>query len=301
MRHRCIAAKNGWPLDFQSRSISPKRLKRDQIIFKHRVLAKQSSDSAELCRSAFTLIELLVVIAIIAILAAMLLPALAKAKRKAQETYCLNSQRQLGIGFLLYKDDNNDTMTGDAAKSVGWKQEDWIWWNAGNVHPIALSPLLVAIKAGTNIIRCPADIDDTYRIQAAGAGNPIYPGSYSLNTQGNVTPGEGMGSTWIGGWKPFKYSNCHSPAKKILLAEEPSKTTPDEMPPLVNGQVRDGSLLGAVINDGHWEPHDAPDYMGDTITMRHSGRGVSLFCDGHSQTVTYMDGADPQSIDSTVY
>jgi len=247
---------------------------------------------------AFTLIELLVVIAIIAILAAMLLPALSRAKQKAAQTNCLNNMKQLAMGMAIYVVDNNDTYAGAASASTyGPHLEDWIYWRQGTFRPPPINGVLMTLEkspvilclgtgASTNLFRCPMDRDDSFRNSPTyyQANDGPYFASYEFNSF-NINNGSSAGFTTIIDLNNkayyFKTLQVRSPATKILLAEPVAALTANDEPPIERQMGKTW-----VVQCGRWEVFNTGQTaLNNFMSIRHNNKANAAFADGHVMAV----------------
>jgi prepilin-type N-terminal cleavage/methylation domain-containing protein/prepilin-type processing-associated H-X9-DG protein len=176
-------------------------------------------------RRAFTLIELLVVIAIIAILAAMLLPALSKSKSKAQAVNCLSNMRQWSLAFKLWSDDNGDIVPeeGNTLVRIDDPQNADAWYNAVppliNLQPLTnaylTAPLNPPIPGNHTLFSCPScpppDPANNFK-------NPpnILKAFFMYGENGRICINKGTIATGV---SQTKMSGVLRPSETILVAE----------------------------------------------------------------------------------
>jgi prepilin-type N-terminal cleavage/methylation domain-containing protein/prepilin-type processing-associated H-X9-DG protein len=234
---------------------------------------------------AFTLIELLVVIAIIAILAAMLLPALGKAKQKAYGIHCINNLHQLTLAWILYSGDFNDKIPANAGVGTVATTAPvppatlnlgiWVhglmgglsFWGGETLPELVQAGSLYPYAKSLNIFKCPAD----RKTGQPGSANRSVPTTRSMSMNAFMNP---FGSTPGGGVDRIyrKQSDIVAPAPVncwVFIDESP-------------GTVNDGYFLcDPISNPAQWV---------DLPAAYHNGAGGIAFADGHAEIRKWRDG-----------
>lgn len=195
----------------------------------------------------FTLIELLVVIAIIAILAAILFPVFARAREKARQTHCLNNQKQIGLAWMMYVQDFDESIPPYNLRNYEVDPPEWVW-----TPPSRWNNLIQPYIANLDVWKCPTNPTASYSGFQLGYG-------YNYRYLGDPR--------WGGAVIAGKLSEITHPAETIMAGEAD-----------YDGVLYSPNLTG---NDSTTRPP----FRDRSNWRRHNDGSNYSFCDGHAKWI----------------